>query len=145
MIYLRNTDLERNNLIYNLYFSDKLSLSEISEKVDLSISQISRILSKSPLYLQEKADRKDKNRIKHIEQTKELIKKKRDKKKAEEKAILDKLHYQASIELSYFTSLSKVTLRKNCSSAYNYNNDKKRFELKDDVAYSTDMPSKIKY
>ncbi len=132
-------------MIYNLYFSDKLNLTEISKKVDLSISQISRILSKSPLYLQEKADRKDKNRIKHIEQTKELIKRKRDKKKAEEKAVLDKLHYQASIELSSFAPLSNFAIRKTCSSAYNYNTDKRRFELKDDVAYSTDMPSKIKY
>ena len=132
-------------MIYNLYFSDKLSLSEISKKVDLSISQISRILSESPLYLQEKADRKNKNRIKHIEQTKELIKKKRDKKKAEEKALLDKLHYQASIELSYINTLSNAAIRKSCSSAYNYNTIKGRFEIKDDVAYSKDMPSKIKY
>ena len=48
----------------------------------------------------------------------------------EEKAIMDKLHRQAAIELSYFSSMSKVALRKNCSSAYYYNSKKKRFELK---------------
>ena len=41
--------------------------------------------------------------------------------------------------------MSKYTIRKNCSSAYNYNQNKKRFELKDDVAYSNDMPKIIKY
>ena len=48
----------------------------------------------------------------------------------EEKAIMDKLHRQAAIELSYFSYMSKVALRKNCSSAYYYNGKKKRFELK---------------
>ena len=48
----------------------------------------------------------------------------------EEKTIMDKLHRQAAIELSYFSSMSKVALRKNCSSAYYYNSKKKSFELK---------------
>ena len=49
-------DLERNELIYNLYSKDKLTVSEISKEVNLSISQISRILSKSSLYQQEKSN-----------------------------------------------------------------------------------------
>ena len=132
-------NLERNELIYNLYFKDKLNVSEISKKVNLSISQISRILSKSSLYQQEKSNRK------HQEQAKEIMRKKRNKKQMEEKAIMDKLHKQAAIELSYFTSMSKVALRKNCSSAYYYNSKKKRFERKDNMAYSNDMPKIIKY
>ena len=52
-------DLERNELIYNLYFKDKLTVSEISKKVNLSISQISRILSKFSIYQQEKSSRKE--------------------------------------------------------------------------------------
>ena len=138
-------DLERNELIYNLYFKDKLTVSEISKKVNLSISQISRILSKSSLYQQEKSNRKEENRKKHQEQAKEIMRKKRNKKQMEEKAIMDKLHKQAAIELSYFTSMSKVALRKNCSSAYYYNSKKKRFERKDNMAYSNDMPKIIKY
>ena len=123
-------DLERNELIYNLYFKDKLTVSEISKKINLSISQISRILSKSSLYQQEKSNRKEENRKKHQEQAKEIMRKKRNKKQMEEKAIMDKLHRQAAIELSYFSYMSKVALRKNCSSAYYYNSKKKRFELK---------------
>lgn len=122
-------DLERNELIYNLYFKDKLTVSKISKKVNLSISQISRILSKSSLYQQEKSNRKEENRKKHQEQAKEIMRKK-NKKQMEEKAIMGKLHRQAAIELSYFSSMSKVALRKNCSSAYYYNSKKKRFELK---------------
>lgn len=138
-------DLERNELIYNLYFKGKLTVSEISTKVNLSISQISRVLSKSSLYKQEKANRKEENYKKHNEQTKEIMKKKRNKKQMEEKAIMDELHRQASIELSYFSPISKVSIRKNCSSAYNYNNRKERFELKDNMAYSNDTPKIIKY
>ena len=136
-------DLERNELIYNLFFQDKLTITEISKKINLSISQISRILSKSPLYEQEKTNRKELNRKKHNEQTKEIMKNKR--KQNQEKYILDKLHYQASKELSYFSPISKITLRKNCSSAYRYNAERKRFELKTDALYSNDMPKIIKY
>lgn len=57
---MKKMNLERNELIYNLYFKDKLTISEISKKIDLSISQISRILSKSPLYQQEKLTEKKK-------------------------------------------------------------------------------------
>ena len=142
---IEKMDLERNELIYNLYFEDKLTVSEISKKVNLSISQISRILSKSSLYQQEKSSRKEENYKKHKEQAKEIMRKKRNIKQMEEKAIMDKLHRQAAIELSYFGSMSKVALRKNCSSAYNYNNKKERFELKDNMAYSNDMPKIIKY
>ena len=81
-------DLERNELIYNLYFKDKLTVSEISKKVNLSISQISRILSKSSLYQQEKSNRKEENRKKHQEQAKEIMRKKRNKKQMEEKSEL---------------------------------------------------------
>ena len=137
---MKKTDLERNELIYKLYFQDKLTLTQISHQINLSISQISRVLSKSPNYLQEKNKRKEENRKKHIEQTKEIIKNKRLQKQIEEKQILDILHNQASFELSYTSAI-----RKNCSSAYNYNQNKKRFELKDDVAYSNDMPKIIKY
>lgn len=74
-------DLERNELIYNLYFKDKLTVSEISKKVNLSISQISRILSKSSLYQQEKSSRKEVNHNKHNKQTKEIMRNKRNKKR----------------------------------------------------------------
>lgn len=73
------------------------------------------------------------------------MRKKRKQKQNEDKAIMDMLHSQATIELSYFSPISKIDLRKNCSSAYNYNTEKKRFELKDDMVYSNDMPSEIKY
>ena len=95
--------------------------------------------------MKKKNKRKEENHKKHIEQTKEIIKNKRLQKQIEEKQILDILHNQASFELSYIHPMSKYAIRKHCSSAYNYNHNKKRFELKDDVAYSNDMPKIIKY
>lgn len=142
---MRKSDLERNKLIDTLYFEDKLTASDISKKVDLSISQVTRVLSKSHLYKQEKAKRKEENRIKHIEQTKEIMRNKRSKNQLAEKEIIDRLHYQASIELSYFSPISKIGLRKSCASAYSYNSAKGSYELKNDMVYSTDMPTKIKY
>lgn len=142
---MRKPDLERNKLIYDLYFVDKLTVSQISERVALSISQVSRVLSKSPLYLPEKANRKEENHKRHNEKTKEIMKNKRAKKQFEEKLEMDRLHYQASMELSYTSPLSNIALRKNCSSAYSYNTKKGIYELKNDCVYSADMPLKIKY
>lgn len=141
---MRKPDLERNKLIYDLYFVDKLTVSQISERASLSISQVSRVLSKSHLYLPEKANRKKENRKKHNEKTKEIMKNKRAKKQFEEKLEMDRLHYQASMELSYTSPLSNIALRKNCSSAYSYNTKKGIYELKNDCVYSADMPLKIK-
>ena len=141
---MRKPDLERNKLIYDLYFVDKLTVSQISERAALSISQVSRVLSKSPLYLPEKANRKEENRKRHNEKAKEIMKNKRAKKQFEEKLEMDRLHYQASIELSYTSPLSNIALRKNCSSAYSYNTQKGIYELKNDCVYSADMPLKIK-
>lgn len=78
-----------------MYFKGKLTVSEISTKVNLSISQISRVLSKSSLYKQEKANRKEENYKKHNEQTKEIMKKKEIKNKWKKKQLwmnyIDKL------------------------------------------------------
>ena len=93
---MRKTDLERDELINTLYFKHKLTVSEISKKVNLSVSQVSRVLSKSPLYKQEKANRKEENHKTHIEKTKEYIRKKR----MEERDILKKIHNQDVLELS---------------------------------------------
>ena len=141
---MRMPDLERNKLIYDLYFVDKLTVSQISERIVLSISQVSRVLSKSPLYLPEKANRKEENRKRHNEKAKEIMRNKRAKQQFEEKAIIDKLHYQAALELSYTYPLSNIALRKNCSSAYSYNTKKGIYELKNDCVYSADMPLKVK-
>lgn len=142
---MRKSDLERNSLIKTLYFYNKLTLSEISTNVDLSVSQISRILSQFPNYYEEKANRKEQNRRKHNEQTKKIMKDKRNKKRLEDIAIMKKLHYQASIELSYFSQLSQVNIKKQCSSSYVYNKERKRYDFKNDIAYSGDMPKHIKY
>lgn len=106
---MKKIDLERNELIYNLYFKDKLTVSEISQKVNLSISQISRILSKSALYQQEKANRKEENHKKHNEQAKEIMKKKEIKNEWKKKQLwidyIDKLQWNSLILIPYLKLL----------------------------------------
>ena len=75
----------------DLYFHKKLTVTQISKNVSLSVGQVSRILSAYPLYKEEKATRKEDNRKRHIENTKEYIKNKR----LEEKAKMDYMHNQA--------------------------------------------------
>ena len=52
---------------------------------------------------------------------------------------------QDAEELSYYFDISDRSFRKFNSSAYKYNAKRKRFELKKDLAYSSDMPEIIKY
>ncbi len=111
------SDLERNNLIFNLYFENKLTASEISKKVSLSISQISRILSVFPLYNQEKTRRIEENRIKHNEQAKKIMRDKRIKEKDETKTKLFEIYmkdwlesYKNNLEDNYKTESANVLL-----------------------------------
>lgn len=140
----------RNKKIYKLYFQNRMTFSEISKKMNISISQISRIIRKSENYTYEKDRRKAENRIKHVQATKELIKKKRatqTKKRKIDKDILDYLHNQASNELSRKRNINNQAFRKWNSSIYEYYDKTKEYRLKDEFKNKTSyaIPKKIKW
>lgn len=140
----------RNREICKLYFHSKKTFSKISKIVDISISQVSRIVRKNENYIDEKAKRKNENKIKNKEFTKQLMKKKRDaqtKGNINEKAILDRLHNQASCEMSKGRFINNRAFRNWNSSIYEYYEKTKEYRVKknfqDKVSYA--VPKKIKW
>ena len=74
---MNKSKFNRNEEIYKLYFYSKMTFSEISKVVNISISQVSRIVRKNENYIDEKAKRINENKLKNKEFTKQFMKKKR--------------------------------------------------------------------
>ena len=138
---------ERRNIILNMYFVEKLRPVDIAKKLDISKSAVTQVLRKDKRYIQIKKEKKIKNQKKHIEETKEYIKEKRkiaQFKKSADDLVLKNMHNQASRELSKPRRLSNIAYRNWNKSAYSYNEKKKRFEFKEDLGRSFDVPKYIK-
>lgn len=141
---------KRNKRVCDLYFESKMTFSEISKVIKISTSQVSRIIKKNENYIIEKSQRKKQNKIKHVESTKKIMKKKRnshDKARSDEKAVLDYLHNQASCELSQRKTINNRAFKKWNSSIYQYHNKTKEYRLKEEFKSKTSyaVPEKIKW
>lgn len=138
----------RKDIILNMYFVEKLRPVDIAKKLDISKSAVTQVLRKDKRYVKIKKERKIKNQKKHIKETKDYIKAKRkiaQFKRNTDDLILKNMHNQASRELSKPKRLSNMAYRNWNTSAYSYNEKKKRFEFKDDeLGRSYDVPKYIK-
>ena len=133
--------------ILKMYFIDKLKPVDIAKKLDISKSAVTQVLKKDKRYMQTKQERKIKNQNKHIEETKEYIKTKRKIAQFKNNAddlILENMHNQASVELSKPKKMTNMVYRNWNKSAYFYNEKKKRFEFKEELGRSADVPKYIK-
>lgn len=131
------------NKIVGMYFDMKERPVDIAKKLNISRSAVTQQLKKDVRYSQEKQVRITKNRERHIQETKEYIKKKREEKKADD-LILKQLHKTDSIELSARKKLSDIEYRNWNKSAYKYNSEKNRFEFREELGRSYDVPKYIK-
>ena len=137
----------KKNAVLNMYFVEKMKPIDIAKKLNVSKSAISQILEKDERYSDEKEKRKIINRKKHIEKTKEYIKSQRQAIQFEHKVddlILRNMHNQASTEMSKPKKLSDLAYRNWNTSAYTYNKQKKRFEFREELGRSYDVPKYIK-
>ena len=137
----------RKSEILKMYFTDKLRPVDIAKKLDISKSAVTQVLKKDKRYMQTKQERKIKNQNKHIEETKEYIKTKRKIAQFKNNAddlILKNMHNQASVELSKSKKMTNMAYRNWNKSAYFYNEKKKRFEFKEELGRSADVPKYIK-
>lgn len=139
--------MEKNKKIEEMYFVQKMSLTNISKELGISISYISRILRNNTNYKEEQERRKKENHTKRRKIQKELIHKRRREiatQKTMENQIMRLLHEQATKELSRGQTLGNDTLRKWCS-LYRYNKAKKRYEFDSEIVLKpNDYPSYIK-
>ncbi len=137
----------QKNIILNMYFIDGLRPVDIAKKINVSKSAISQILSKDERYLVEKEKRKTMNRKRHIENTKEYIKSKRQFIQFEHKVddlVLRNIHNKDMSELSKPRKLSNLAYMTWNISAFKFNKEKNRFEFREELGRSADVPKYIK-
>ena len=133
--------------ILNLYFEECLKQNDIAKRLGISNSKVSRIVTKDSRYPEEKERRKEISKIKHSESAKRIMKKKRERIKFEKNAddlLLRKMHNQASMELSKNSRLSDMAYRNWITSAYKYNEEKKRYEFREELGRSYDVKKYLK-
>ena len=135
------------DVILKMYFEEQKKPVEISKELQIPKYKITRVLQKDERYQTEKEARKENNRIKHIENTKKIIKEQRSQKQFKDKQsdlILKHIHNQAARELSEPRKLLNMSYRNWNISAYGYNEQLKRFEFKKELGRSYDVPKYIK-
>ena len=131
--------MSKKDEITKLYFVDRENPATIAKKLNISKSAVTQVLQKDV--------RKKQNKIRHNEKTKEIIKKTRKIKQFKnrtEDLILKRMHNQASQELSKGKRLSNLAYRNWNTSAYSYNEAKRRYEFKEELGRSNDVPKYIK-
>lgn len=137
----------RKEIVLYMYFTEKLRPVDIARKLDISKSAVTQILKKDKRYIDMKQERKAINQKKHIEETKGYMKTKRKMlqfKRSADDLVLKNMHNQASRELSKPKRLSNMAYRNWNTSAYSYNEKKKRFEFREELGRSNDVPKYIK-
>ena len=129
------------------YFDKKMKQVDIAKKFKISKCTVSRIIQKDSRFITEKEKRKKCNKEKHKQNTKEYIKSQRKKKQFKNNVddlVLKNMHNQASIELSKPRKITNMSYRNWNTSAYSYNEKKKRFEFREELGRSADVPKYIK-
>lgn len=137
----------RKEIIINMYFNEKLRPVDIAKKLDISKSAVTQTLKKDKRYSKVKRNRIEKNQKRHKEETNAYNKAKKEviqfKRNADD-LVLRTMHNQASMELSKSKRLSNMSYRNWNTSAYSYNKKKRRFEFKEELGRSFDVPKIIK-
>lgn len=139
--------VEKREKIEEMYFIQKMSLTNIAKELKVSVSYVSRLLRDNEKYHDEQEIRKQENQLKRKKQQKELIYSQRKEKARQrllENQAMKRLHEQATREMSKGRKLGNETLRRWCS-LYNYNKDKNCYEFNTSEALKPrDFPLYIK-
>lgn len=133
--------------IIDMYFEEHRRPVDIANELQIPKYTVTRVLQKDNRYLEEKQKRKNINQINHRNRTKEYMKKKQGIKKLKKDAddlILKRLLLQDSIELSERKRLTNMEYRNWNKSAFSYDKNKNRFEFREELGRSYDVPKYIK-
>lgn len=130
--------------IIQMYYIEHLRPTDISKVLNIDNGYITRIIKKDERYKTEKQQRKEFNKQKNKEKTIAYIKKARHSQKEDYEILQYQLAMDTKIE-SKNSIISKLDFRKWNSSVYNYNSNKKQFELDKSIHAPYCFPKVIKY
>lgn len=133
--------------IIKKYFQDKMKQIDIAKELNISKYKVSRVVTKDPRYRAEKERRKEVNRRKNREETKEYINKQRKRKKDDiGYAQLKQAHMQATAELSGGRkTITNRAFRDWNTSIYEYDSKSQCYKLRKGVNTGCDVPRTIKW
>ena len=134
--------------IIALFFEDKLSIIEISNKLHITKQYVSKIVRQDSRYANERENRRLENKEKQKQRVKNYIYNKRKKERQERlNAIVEMQHIQASCELSGRKTINNRAFRNWNSSIYEYHNSTKEYRIKKECESKTSyaVPKKIKW
>ena len=138
--------MSKKDEIITLYFEEKLTAIEISRKINVVQSYITKVIKQDSRYQNEKERRKNKNKENQKIIHNEYMRKVR-KNNSINYEILKAQHNQASIELSGRKTINNRAFRNWNSSIYRFHERTKEYrvkeELKDKISYA--IPKKIKW
>lgn len=138
--------MSKKEQILSLYFEENMAATEISKKVNVVKSYITKIIKQDNRYEMEKSRRKEANKVKRKNFNRENMRRVR-KRDSDINAILKQQHIQASCELSGRKTISNRAFRNWNPSIYQFYNKTKEYrikeELKDKVSYA--VPKRIKW
>ena len=138
--------MSKKDEIITLYFDEKLTAIEISKKINVVKSYITKILKQDARYNAEKQRRKEENKVKRRTFNKENMRKVR-KRNSIANEILKIQHIQASYELSGRKTINNRAFRNWNSSIYRFHSRTNEYRVKeemlDKVSYA--VPKKIKW
>ncbi len=138
---------DRNNKILDMYFVEKIKPVDIAKEFNINKSTVTRVLQKDSRYIEIKQERKAENQEKHKKYTNDYNRDKKKKiqhKNNADDLILKNMHNQASMEMSKPKRLNNMAYRNWNKSAFTYNEKKKRFEFREELGRSYDVPKYIK-
>lgn len=131
--------------IINLFYIKHLKVKEIAEITKVTSAYVTKVIKADSRYMEEKNFRKEKSKEKRKQDQNNFIKQKREKKRIEDNyEFVKSQHIKASMELSKLRKLTDENYRKWNISAYKYNPSKHRYEFRDELGRSYDVPKYIK-
>lgn len=139
--------MNNKDLIIKMYFVDKLRVVDISNELGISKSAVTQVLKKDERYQQEKEVRKQLNKKKNREFTKQyMTTKRKNQNNDSDYAILKQAHDQASRELSGGRKpMSNRAFRDWNPSIYRYNPRLKSYVLRKGINVGSDVPKRINW
>ncbi len=131
--------------IINLFYIKHLKVKEIAKITKVTSAYVTKVIKTDSRYMEEKNFRKEKSKEKRKQDQNNFIKKKRESKRIEDNyEFVKSQHIEASMELSKPKKLTDENYRKWNKSAYKYNPSKHRYEFREELGRSYDVPKYIK-
>ena len=134
--------MSKKEQILAMFYTEHLKGTEIATILNISEAYVTKIIQTDKKYFKEKERRKSESALRHREQTKAIMRKKR-KEKQELDDFVKMQHRQAVYELSDHKEISDFSFREANPSAYDYDSKRQVYVLKKGINAGFKAPKTV--